>query len=270
MGLVASLAGVLAWYFREVSQRRLPAPRFFVIAFLVHVLLATGSFFVYLDNGAGAQIRQRLTRIVAAAGLPLEKLRRSLRPADDGFGKVADLRSVTTESPVAGPILTARVPPLPSAGMTAPVEPLGRMLPAARFAAPPGEAIANLDLRSLPRRRAAVAVAAEPIGIEPLRAAGQPSAPRIEGVERRHGPRRGGRRASRRGGDTHRAGVGTAAGGGWVARKGRPGRLCPGRLRPLGAYGSAAIESGGASRGARAAGEPRRNGDPLRSGRRIG
>ncbi len=183
MGLVASLAGVLAWYFREVSQRRLPAPRFFVIAFLVHVLLATGSFFVYLDNGAGAQIRQRLTRIVAAAGLPLEKLRRSLRPADDGFGKVADLRSVTTESPVAGPILTARVPPLPSAGMTAPVEPLGRMLPAARFAAPPGEAIANLDLRSLPRRRAAVAVAAEPIGIEPLRAAGQPSAPRIEGVD---------------------------------------------------------------------------------------
>ena len=116
--------------------------------------------------------------------------------------------------------------------MTAPVEPLGRMLPAARFAAPPGEAIADLDLRSLPRRRAAVAVGAEPIEIEPLRAAGQPSAPRIEGVDVGDGPRRGGRRASRRGGDTHRAGVGTAAGGGWVARKGRPRQALPWTTSP--------------------------------------
>jgi hypothetical protein len=182
VGFTASLAGVLAWYLREVSQRRLPAPRFFLIALAVHVLLATGSFYVYLDNGAGAQIRRRLHQFVAATGFPLERLRRSLRPADDGFGKVADLKSVATESPAAGPILTARPPPLPSADMTAPVEPLGRMLPAARLAAPPGEVIAGLDLHNLPRRRAAADVGIEPIEIEPLRAAAQPSAPRIEGV----------------------------------------------------------------------------------------
>ena len=183
MGFVASLAGVLGWYLREVSQRRLPAPRFFLISLVVHVLLATGSFYVYLDNGAGAQIRQRLHRIVAATGLPLEKLRQSLRPADDGFGKVADLKSVTTESPAAGPSLTAKLPLLPSGDMTAPVEPLRRMLPAARFAAPPGEAIAALDLRSLPHRRTALAIAIEPIEIQPLRAVGQPSTSRIEGAD---------------------------------------------------------------------------------------
>ncbi|MGA2032241.1 MAG: hypothetical protein ABSG68_08305, partial [Thermoguttaceae bacterium] len=182
VGFVASLAGLLAWYFREVSQRRLPAPRFFLIALVVHVLLAIGSFYVYLDNGAGAQIRRTLHQIVAASGLPLEKLRESLRPADEGFGQVADLRSVTTESPAASPNLAARPPLLPAGDMTAPLEPLGRMLPAARFAAPPGEAIAGLDLRDMPHRRGAAAVAVEPIEIEPLRAVAQPSAPRIEGV----------------------------------------------------------------------------------------
>jgi hypothetical protein len=182
VGSLASLAGVLTWYFREVSQRRLPAPRFFLIALGVHVLLATGSFYVYLDNGAGAQIRRSLHRIVAAARLPLEKLHASLRPADDGFGKVADLKPVTAESPVAGPSLTVRPPRLSPADMTAPVEPLARMLPAARFAAPPGEAIASLDLRQLPHRRAVADVGSEPIEIQPLRAAGQPSSPQIEGV----------------------------------------------------------------------------------------
>ncbi len=182
VGFAASLAGVLSWYFREVSQRRLPAPGFFLIALVVHVLLAAGSFYVYLDNGAGAQIRRRLYQIVAATGSPLEKLRQSLRPADDDFGKVADLKSVTTESPAAGPNPAAKPPLLPSGDMTAPLEPLGRMLPAARFAAPPGEAIAGLDLRNLPHRRAAAAIGTEPIEIQPLHAAGQPSAPEIERV----------------------------------------------------------------------------------------
>jgi hypothetical protein len=181
VGFTASLTGVLVWYFREVSRRRLPAPRFFLIALTVHVLLGIGSFYVYLDNGTGAQIRHGLRQIVAAAGIPLQKLRQSLRPADDGFGKVADLKSVTTESPVADPSPASQPPRLASLE-TAPLEPLGPMLPAARFAAPPGELTAGADIRNLPRHRAAVGFGTESAEIEPLRAAGQPSAPRIEGV----------------------------------------------------------------------------------------
>ncbi len=181
VGSTASLAGVLIWYFREVSRRRLPAPRFFLLALTVHVLLAIGSFYVYLDNGAGAQIRHGLRQIVAAAGIPLQKLRQSLRPADDGFGKVADLKSVTTENPVADS-LPASQPPRLASLETAPLEPLGPMLPAARFAAPPGELTAGTDIRNLPRQRAAVGLGTEPAEIEPLRAEGQSSAPRIESV----------------------------------------------------------------------------------------
>ena len=66
--------------------------------------------------------------------------------------------------------------------MTAPMEPLGRMLPEAHFAAPPGEAIAGMDLRNLPHRRAAADAGSESIEIEPPPAAKTPAAPRIEGV----------------------------------------------------------------------------------------
>ena len=158
------------------------------------MLLAAGSFYVYLDvrrhkSGGGC------TRSWLPPARRWRNCAKSLRPADDDFGKVADLKSVTTESPAAGPNPAAKPPLLPSGDMTAPLEPLGRMLPAARFAAPPGEAIAGLDLRNLPHRLAAAAIGTEPIEIQPLHAAGQPSAPRNRAGRRRRGRCRGGRRA---------------------------------------------------------------------------
>ena len=62
VGFAASLIGMLAWYFREVSQGRLPAPRFFLIALLVHGVLAAGSFYVYLDNGAARKSGEGCSR----------------------------------------------------------------------------------------------------------------------------------------------------------------------------------------------------------------
>ena len=50
-GLAAGLVAAVAWYLRQVSLRRLPAPGFFLIALSVHLLLGIGSFYVYLDNG---------------------------------------------------------------------------------------------------------------------------------------------------------------------------------------------------------------------------
>ena len=57
------LAVVVAWYYRQVSRRRLRPPGFFLIAVVIHVFLVVGSFYVYLDPGVAPQIQRQFQRI---------------------------------------------------------------------------------------------------------------------------------------------------------------------------------------------------------------
>ena len=69
--IALALAGVVAWYFRQVSRRRCP-PGFFLIAVVIHVFLVVGSFYVYLDPGAVPQIQRQFHRMVVSGRTSLE------------------------------------------------------------------------------------------------------------------------------------------------------------------------------------------------------
>ena len=60
------------------------------MAVIILVVLAIGSFYVYLDPGAAPQIQRGFRRIVATTRTSLEGLRRLIKPADEGFDHVAE------------------------------------------------------------------------------------------------------------------------------------------------------------------------------------
>ena len=149
---------------------------------VIHVFLVVGSFYVYLDPGAVPQIQRQFHRMVVSGRTSLESVRRLFKPSAEPFEQVADLKSVQTEDPSTG----GSIPPAP--GPAAPpdaplaLEPLPRRSLAPRLAAPPEDTIAMLDPRQIPRRRAEIALAGEPIEIEAPRAIERPAEQKVEGV----------------------------------------------------------------------------------------
>jgi hypothetical protein len=183
-GVSLALAGALAWYLRQVWRRRLPAPGFFLTALLIHLFLVVGSFYIYLDPAAAPQIQRHWTRMVVSTRTSLAGLRRLFKGADDRFEQVADLNSLATEGVAVGPGAAGEAPPLPppdpGAAPPLPSATLAPRLPATGFTAPPGEWIASAPPRLAPRQPAAVAMADEPVAIEPLQAAPRAADEQIE------------------------------------------------------------------------------------------
>jgi hypothetical protein len=183
-GIALALAGVLAWYMRQVWRRRLPPPGFFVLALLIHLVLVAGSFYIYLDPAAAPQIQRHWTRMVASTQTSLAGLRRLFKGTDDRFEQVADLNSLATEGVAVGPGAAGEAPPLPppdpGAAPPLPSAALPRRLPATGLVVPPGEWLAGAAPRLAPRQPAAVAMADEPVTIEPVQAAARAADERIE------------------------------------------------------------------------------------------
>jgi hypothetical protein len=188
-GLSVALVVAAAWYIRQVWRRRLPPPGFFLPALLIHFFLVAGSFYIYLDPAAAPQIQRHLTRMVVSTRTSLAGLRRLFKGADDRFEQVADLNSLATEGVAVGPGAAGEAPqlPPPDPGAAPPLPPaaIPRRLGATGFVAPPGDWIASADPRpdhalGGAHRPAAVAMADEPVAIEPLQAAPRAADERIE------------------------------------------------------------------------------------------
>ena len=185
VALGVGLAAALAWYFsRGVSRRRLHAPGFFLIAVLVHVVLGIGSFYVYLDPVAGAAVRREFHRMVVSTRTSLAGLRGLLKPSDDAFDQVADLKSEPTEDVSPGPRTGAPAPPVAApSDVPASLEPLPPrpVMPSLMVAT--DDDAAGWDSRRLGRRRAPVAIAAEAIALESIGQAAPTSPTAEERVE---------------------------------------------------------------------------------------
>ena len=187
-GVIAALAlaGVAAWCFRRVTHRRLRLPGYFLVAVAVHVFLVFGSFYVYLDPGVVPQIQRQFHRIVVSSRTSLESVRRLFKPSVEPFEQVADLKSIQTEDPSAGASTPPAPSPAPPSDVPLTLEPLPRRSlappPRGYLVAPPEDTIAMLDPRQIPRRRAAIDLAGEPIEIEAPRAAEKPAEKPLEGV----------------------------------------------------------------------------------------
>ena len=86
--LVAALLAALIWYLRQVSLRRAPVPAFFLIALLLHLLLATGAFFVPLDGITLVErIRNQMDKVVATD----VRLDSTPQRRETAYEKVADV-----------------------------------------------------------------------------------------------------------------------------------------------------------------------------------
>jgi len=159
--IAIALAGVVAWYSRQVARRRLRPPAFFLVAVVIHAFLVLGSFYVHLDPGAVPKIQQQFDQIVVNGRISLESMRRLFKPSVETFNQVADLKSSTTENPTAGGYVPAA--PGPAMPLNTPIslEPLPRRSMVPRLAAPPDDAMAALDPGLVPRRRTVVELAGE-------------------------------------------------------------------------------------------------------------
>jgi len=98
--LLAALLAALIWYIREVSLRRATVPGFLLSALLLHLLLASGTFFVVFGEGVVEEVRRRFKEAVVASEPVLESTR---RPEEPRFEEVADLSDVETAKPQAAP-----------------------------------------------------------------------------------------------------------------------------------------------------------------------
>ena len=90
--LIAGLLAALIYYIRQASLRRAPVPTFFLIALLVHLLLAAGTFFVGLGDDLVAAIRDKLETTF----LPdhaADHSHQSHEAGQESYEKVSDLKS---------------------------------------------------------------------------------------------------------------------------------------------------------------------------------
>ncbi len=193
VALGVGLAAALLWCFRGLARRRLQVSGFFLIAVVVHVLLGIGSFYVYLDTGAGAEIRREFRRMVVSTRTSLAGLRAMLKPTAEAFDQVADLKSAPTEDVSSEPSPGTAAPPVAApSDLPAGLEPLPPRPARPAMVVASADFVPGFDARRLGRRRAPVAMAAETIALESLGAAAPAAEEQAEDVAVVVGRRPGG------------------------------------------------------------------------------
>jgi len=110
--LLLALLAALMWYLRSGSFRRAPVPGFLLLALLLHLLVGSGTFFVYFSDEIGEAVAQKfdeLRDIVLAPDAPDELSQRE--PAETPqFEQIEELKTIET---VPQPDLARRETQLP-------------------------------------------------------------------------------------------------------------------------------------------------------------
>ncbi len=93
--LIAGLIAGLIWFLRRVSFRRAPVPGFFLVALLLHLMLATGMFFVGLGGELVERIKEQIEQAIAM-DFAESNSHQSHKPGQESYEKMSDLKSVET------------------------------------------------------------------------------------------------------------------------------------------------------------------------------